>query len=143
MANLIYPLAKTAFLKGQIDLLTGSTLKGVLVSVTTGGGGSNDYTYSAAHEFYSSVASGTLVSTAVALSGKSVASGALTASPLVFPTVALVGSKQGEALIIFNDTGTPSTSRLVARLDTLTGLSVLPNGADITVTWAGNVFTLS
>ena len=41
-----------------------------------------------------------------------------------------------EALIIYRNTGTATTSRLVLYEDTgVTGLPVTPNGGDITVTW--------
>jgi hypothetical protein len=49
-----------------------------------------------------------------------------------------------EALVIYIDTGTPTTSPLVAYIDTsVTGLPVTPNGGDITITWnASGIFTL-
>jgi hypothetical protein len=49
-----------------------------------------------------------------------------------------------EALVIYVDTGTASTSRLVAFIDTgVTGLPVTPNGGDITITWnASGIFQL-
>ena len=40
-----------------------------------------------------------------------------------------------EALVIYKDTGTESTSPLIMYIDTATGLPVTPNGGDITVTW--------
>lgn len=51
-----------------------------------------------------------------------------------------------EAICIYEETGTPTTSNLVAFLgsDTVTGLPVTPNGGDITITWAtGGIFTVS
>src|SRR5262245_50460478 len=40
-----------------------------------------------------------------------------------------------DALVVYYDTGTPSTSLLVAYID---GFSVTPNGGDITIVWAGD-----
>ena len=47
-----------------------------------------------------------------------------------------------EQLIIYRDTGTESTSNLLAMWATATGLPLTPNGGDVTVTWAaGGIFT--
>lgn len=40
---------------------------------------------------------------------------------------------QSESLIFFKDTGTESTSALVVRWDTATGLPLTPSGGDVTV----------
>ena len=42
-----------------------------------------------------------------------------------------------ESLILFKDTGVESTSDLIVRWDTATGLPLTPNGGDVTVAWAG------
>ena len=47
MANALYPLAKQEMLKGNLNMSTG-TVKVALVDTGT-------YTYSAAHQYYSSV----------------------------------------------------------------------------------------
>jgi hypothetical protein len=49
-----------------------------------------------------------------------------------------------EAIVLYIDTGTASTSPLVAYIDTsVTGLPVTPNGGDITITWNGSgIFAL-
>ncbi len=44
---------------------------------------------------------------------------------------------QVEWLVLFKDTGTEATSDAIAAWDTLTGLPLTPNGADVTVVWAG------
>ncbi|CPS24116.1 Bacteriophage protein [Mycobacteroides abscessus] len=41
----------------------------------------------------------------------------------------------GEAVVIFKDTGTAGTSRLIYYLDTASGLPVTPNGGDINIAW--------
>ena len=61
-----------------------------------------------------------------------VAAGVFDAADTVF--TALTGD-QVESLILFEDSGTESTSDLIARWDTATGLPLTPNGGDVTVTW--------
>ena len=39
-------------------------------------------------------------------------------------------------LIIFSDSGVQGTSRLIAYIDSATGLPILPNGGDITVAFS-------
>jgi hypothetical protein len=141
MANAVYPTYKTVALSPGLDLVTGSTLKACLVSTTTG---TTNYTYSAAHQYFSSVPSGSLVAAGVALTGKTVASGALSAASLTWPSVAQSGSIKGEAIIIYNDTGTAGTSQLVAYMDTEGSyLPVVPNGANITLNWSSSVLALA
>jgi hypothetical protein len=139
MANAIYPTFKTAALSPGVDLVS-STVKAALVSTSTG---STNYTYSSSHQYFSSVASGSVVAAGVALSSKAVASGAFTAASVVWPSVTQSGSQTGQAIVLYIDTGTASTSALIAYLDTETGLPVTPNGANITLNWSGNVITLS
>jgi hypothetical protein len=50
--------------------------------------------------------------------------------------VASVSGDQFEAIVIYAHTGTEGTSRLIAAIDTATGLPCTPNGADITVQWS-------
>jgi hypothetical protein len=59
-----------------------------------------------------------------------VAAGVFDHADVTFTT--LTGD-QSESLIYFKDTGTESTSLLVAMFDTATGLPLTPNGADVTV----------
>jgi hypothetical protein len=51
-----------------------------------------------------------------------------------------------EAIVIWQDTGVESTSRLIAYIDTASsGLPVTPNGGDITIAWdsgANKIFKL-
>lgn len=68
-----------------------------------------------------------------------VAAGVFDAADTVFTT--LTGDAS-ESLILFEDSGTESTSDLIAYWDTATGLPLTPNGADVTVVWnASGIFT--
>lgn len=64
-----------------------------------------------------------------------VAAGVFDAADTTF--TALTGDAS-ESLILFKDTGTESTSTLIAFWDTATGLPLTPNGGDVTVTWNGS-----
>ena len=59
-------------------------------------------------------------------------------------TFSAVTGNSVEALVLYVDTGSASTSRLVAYIDSgVTGLPVTPNGGDITITWnASGIFQL-
>jgi hypothetical protein len=130
VANAIYPKWKAAQNKALTpDLSSGAVnIKVVLVDLA-------DYTYSAAHEFLSDVASGGRVATSGNLATKTVSAsdGTFDADDV---TLSAVTGDQSEALIIYHDTGSAATSRLIAFIDTgVTGLPVTPNGGDITITW--------
>jgi hypothetical protein len=144
MANTLYPNYKKVSLSPGLDLVAGSTLKAALISTTTGAA---NYTYSATDQFFSAVPSGAIVAPGVALSGKAAAvsgsNGVLTAAPLVWPAVSQVASQTGQAIILYNDTGTAGTSLLIAYMDTETGLPVTPNGADITFAISASVIQIS
>lgn len=133
MANVIYPLYKEALLDGSstIDINDG-TVKAALIDTGT-------YTYSASHYIFSQVSG--VVGTPTEITNTTVDAGLFDGDDVTFNSVS---GDTVEAIIIFIDTGTPSTSRLVAYLDTsITGLPVTPNGGDINVVWdASGIFQL-
>ena len=61
-----------------------------------------------------------------------VAAGVFDAADTTF--TALTGDAS-ESLVLVKDTGTASTSTLIAFWDTATGLPLTPNGGDVTVQW--------
>lgn len=133
MANAIYPKYKQALLDAFTDTdLQSLTAKVALIDTGV-------YTYSSAHEFFSSVSG--VIGTPQTLTTKSVTDGVFDAADVTFTAVT---GNSAEALLIYIDTGTASTSRLVAFIDTgVTGLPVTPNGGNITVTWnASGIFAL-
>jgi hypothetical protein len=97
------------------------------------------YAYDALHQFYSSLTA--VVSTSPAIGSKTFTNGTFSGGNVTFTAVS---GSQVTKLVIYIDTGTASTSPLVAFLDTsVTGLPVTPNGGDITITWnASGIFTL-
>jgi hypothetical protein len=125
MTNAVYPKFKEANIQASANSSLAGTLKAVLIDLA-------DYTYSATHEFYTS-ASAAAVGTPQTIGSKTYVNGLLDGADVTF---AAVSGDPCEAIIIFLDTGTPATSRLVAFLDTgVTGLPVTPNGGDIAITW--------
>lgn len=136
MANAFYPLWKNELLKGSANtaLTTGATTNVKAVLVQTSGAGTN-YTYSASHQFLSDILSASRVATSAFLTNGtigSVATSVFDADDTVWTAVAT--GEAAEALVLFIDTGTAGTSRLIAYFDTgVTGLPVTPNGGNINV----------
>lgn len=125
MANALYGKAREAFLTGLIDW-SSNDIRAVLVD--TGA-----YTLSInTHEFLSDVAGAARIATSTAMGSKTVTLGVADAADVTFTGVTGV---QSEALVVYVNTGVAATSRLIAYIDTATGLPVTPNTADITVQW--------
>lgn len=131
MAKVLYPSAKEAILNKLIDLDT-DDIRPILIDTA-------DYTYSSAHDFLDDVAAGSRVATgSAALASRTITSGTFDAADYTF---SLVTGDPSEAIILYLHTGTESTSRLIAYID---GLSVTPDGNDITVQWhASGIFSLA
>jgi hypothetical protein len=134
MASAIYPKAKEAFLGGSINL-SSDTIKVALVSTT-------DSSYNSANQYKSSVTSYG-ASTDQTLGTKAVTNGIFDAADSTFTAVAVSGTKQVNALVIYKDTGSAATSPLIAWIDGFTAIT--PNTGDITVAWdngASKIFAL-
>lgn len=141
MANAVFPKAKEGFLDGSIDLDTAS----IKVALVRG------YTYSSSHEFVSDVtASGTLHATSAALTSIDVTDGVFDAADITFTTPAT--DSNDHSLLIFQSSAVgggsdvaSSSQRLIAWIDTGTGIPIKPAGGDITVVWdsgANKIFSL-
>lgn len=132
MANALYPKWKEALLQASSNSALTGTVKVALVDTGT-------YTYSSSHQYYSDLSG--VVGTPQSIGTHSYTSGTFDGDDVTFSAVT---GNSVEALVIYIDTGTGSTSRLVAYIDTsVTGLPVTPNGGDITITWNGSgIFTL-
>jgi hypothetical protein len=125
MANVWYPKAKEALLKGDIAMDT-DDIRVILVDAA-------DYTYSAAHEFLSSVPGGARVGVSPALASKTFTNGLFDAADT---TMTGVSGDQSENLIAYQHTGSDATARLILFWDTSIGNSpITPNGGNIDITW--------
>ena len=122
MANTLYPKAKQAFLGADLDLEV-DNIVAVLVDTAV-------YTYNAAHEFLSEIPAGDRIATSSNLLTKSITDGVFDSDSIVY--TAVIGDPS-EALVLVQDSGLDTTSRLVAYIDTATGLPVTPDGTNINV----------
>jgi len=135
MANALYDLGRESFLKGTLDYDT-SNIKLHLIDAA-------DYVVNlVTDQFEDIIAAAAEVATSANFASKTTTLGVADAADIVLSTVT---GDPSEALAIFEDTGTPATSQLIAYIDTATGLPVTPNGGDITVQWdagANRIFKL-
>jgi hypothetical protein len=130
MANTLYPLYVQELLQASASsALNGSGTTGVYVALVDTG----TYTFSAAHQFYSSL-SGIVGTDQEIGATKTYANGIFDGADVTFTAVS---GATVEALVIYvKNAGANSTWRLVAYLDTgVTGLPVTPNGGNINITW--------
>jgi len=133
LANYLYDKGRQAFLEGGIAWLTDNINVGLVTA-----------TYSAsqsADQFWSTPVTN-VVGTPQTLGTKTSTSGVAGAANVTFTAVS--GSAVTQ-IIIYKNTGTNSTSPLIAHIDTATGLPVTPNGGDITIAWdtgANKIFKL-
>ena len=137
MANAIYPKYKEALLNNSANsAITGSGTTGLYVALVDTG----TYTYSASHEFYSSLSG--IVGTDQEITTPTLTGGVVDGGDVTFSAVS---GNSAEALVIYRkNAGANTTWRLVAYIDTgQTGLPVTPNGGSITITWnASGIFAL-
>jgi hypothetical protein len=134
MANALYPKWKEQLLQFTTNNnMSSGTVKVALVDTGV-------YTYNSTDQFWSAASSAS-VGTPQTIGSKTFTNGVFDGADVTF--TAVTGSSV-EALVIWIDTGTASTSPLVAYIDTsVTGLPVTPNGGDITITWnASGIFAL-
>jgi hypothetical protein len=139
MSNVLYDPGRQGFLDGSIDWDTG-VIVAYLIDAA-------DYTFSAAHQFLSSVPGAARVAGPVTLASKTTTSGVADAADITFPTVT---GDQSEAVILVQQSApaggsalAESAQRLIAYIDTATGLPVTPSGSNIVVTWnASGIFKL-
>lgn len=129
MASAVYPKALQSFLTANpsIDVDT-DTIKVAAVDLTA------DYTYSSTHQFKSSVTSyaGTTDATLSTVTGTNGTMDAADLAP-AWASLAQSTTKTIGALVVYKDTGTASTSPLIAYIELAS--PVTPNGGDINITW--------
>jgi hypothetical protein len=124
MANAIYPKWKEALISGAANAALSGTVRVALVDTGV-------YTYNAAHDFLDDLGA-SRVGTDQTLASKTFLNGTFDAADVSFPSG---GGVSVEALVLYIDTGTPATSRLVAYLDSgVTGLPVTNSGA-VNIEW--------
>lgn len=116
--------------------LASGTVRAILVDTSA-------YTYSAAHQFLSSVAAGARVGSAVTLASKTLTDGVFDAADVSF--TGLTAPPSIEAIVLYVDTGSEATSPLIAYIDTATGLPTSAGASQVDVAWsngANRIFAL-
>ena len=125
MANALFDKGREAFLTGTInweaDNIKVALVRGYTVNLAT-------------HEYLSDVTGGggTIVATSGNLASKTATAGVANMAAFTWTAVGLTTSCA--YIIVYKDTGVAGTSRLIAYIDTASGLPVTPNGGDITFT---------
>lgn len=138
MPNALYPLWKQELIKGTSNNLLNSAegATGVYAALVDTG----TYTYSASHQFYSSLSG--IVGTDQEILTKTQALGIFDGSDLTYPAVT---GASAEAIVLYRkNAGANTTWPLIGYLDTgVAGLPVTPNSGNITITWnASGIFAL-
>ncbi len=132
MSNALFDPGREGFLDGTIDYDT-AVIKVALV---------RGYTFSAAHKFVSDAtgAGATLVATSAALASKTVTNGIADAADVTFTAVGAGAAIT--SILVYQSSAVgggadvaSSAQRLIAYIDTATGLPVTSNGGDITIAW--------
>lgn len=125
MASAVYPLFKQEVIKGTSGTsLNGSGTTGLYAALVDTG----TYTYSASHQYYSSLSG--VIGTDQEITTKTFVNGLLDGDNLTYTSVT---GNSVEAIVLYvKNAGANTTWPLVAYID---GLSVTPNGGNITVTW--------
>lgn len=138
MANALYDLARQAFLDGNIDWST-NTIRVMLLDGA-------DYTPNlATDEFFAIIPVAARIGNSgntgradgEALGTKTSTNGVADAADATLTSV--TGDPAEYILIYVDDLSADATSRLIALIDTATGLPVTPNGGDITFQWDSGV----
>lgn len=131
MANAIYPLYMNGLMTGAAnhDMDTDTTADGVYAALVDTG----VYTYSSAHNFYSSISSA-VIGTPVRLTSPTVTTNVFDAADTTFSAVT---GNSVEAIVIYrHNSGANTTWPLIAYLDTgITGIPFTPNGSDAIIQW--------
>jgi hypothetical protein len=142
MSSFLYDLALQGFLTGTFDMAT-AVVKVALLQIT---GAGTPYTVNQSTDQYLSVIpSGAIAAETAQLTSVTVADGIFGAANTTFGTVTF-GHACG-AIVIYIDTGSPSTSPLIAYIDSTScsGLPITPIGTAITLSFSptGNlIFSL-
>lgn len=130
MANALFDPGREGFLDGTVDFDT-AVIKVALV---------RSYTFDAADKFVADLSGATLVATSAALGSKTVTNGIADAADITFTAVGAGAAIT--SIVIFQSSAVggggdvaSSAQRVIAFIDTATGLPVTPNGGDITITW--------
>ena len=132
MASLVYNKTKEAMLQGTFVIGT-ANVKAALLDL-------DHYTVDADHDFLDHVTAdaAAIVDTSGNLASKTYTDGVFDAANITL--LAVTGPECG-AVLVYADTGTPDTSRLLCYLEPAAPL--VPDGSDVELAWdAAGIFSL-
>ena len=124
MSNAVYPKAKQAMLAALVAM---GTVKVQLVD------GAN-YTYSATHQYFSSIPVNARVGASAPLLNVSVLDGVFDGDDWTAP--ALSSAPSIEIAVIYVDTGNEATSPVLFYMDTATGMPISAGATGGTIVWS-------
>jgi hypothetical protein len=134
MASALFDPGREGFLDGTINWSSGD-IRVMLVK--------SAYTFSAAHKFLSDITAGNDNGRSASFSAKTVANGIADAADT---TLTATGAVACNALVIFQHTGVDATARVIAYIDTATGLPFTPAASQgVNIAWdngANKIFKL-
>ena len=125
MANYLYDNGREGFLGATVDW-DADAIKLSLIDEA------DDTPSQTADNFWSDRASAARVAISSAFASKTKTDGIADAADV---TLTAVTGDPSESIDIYQDTGTESTSTMIANINSATGLPVTPNGGDISVVW--------
>lgn len=134
MANGLRDAGREGFLAGSIDW-DANNIKLILYDEGADA-------FNAADDNLDDIIAGARIATSGNFASKTTTAGVANAANI---TLTAVSGASVESIEIYKDSGTESTSTLIANIDTATGLPVTPNGGDINVNWdtgANKIFKL-
>ncbi len=131
MTSTLYPAFRHAAYDGSAINLNTADVRAILVDTA-------DYTYNAAHDMLDDVPAAAREEI-VALTSESWTNGVFDAADATFASAA---GDPSEAIILYIHTGTESTSRLIAYIDSGSGLPVTLNGGNVGITWDNGVLKI-
>lgn len=123
MANSMYVAGKVGFLSGDVDW-DANNIKAVLTDHA------DDNPNVSTDDNYDDIAAAARVAVSGNMAGKTATGAVLDCDDFSFTSVT---GDQSESITWFKDTGTESTSILLIKVDTATGLPVTPGGGNINV----------
>lgn len=135
MANGLYDKGREGFLDGSIDWDTDDIRTALYRSGYTPNLGS--------HQFLSDVGAANLAATmGSGMASKTVTAGVADAADVSYSAV--TGATVA-GLVIYKWSGSDATSRLIANIDTATGIPFVPSGGSVSIAWdngANKIFKL-
>jgi len=123
----LYPLARNAFLNGDLDWLV-DDFKVLLLD-------KGRYAVNfGTDEFQSIIPAPAMIAISPSLTGKTSTAGVADADDAL--TEPLGGEELVTALVVFHDSGNPATSRLVAYTDSGIGFPLIQSGGPVLIRWS-------